>query len=183
MPLGLKRFHESRQTHFITFTCYRHLKHLASHALCAQAISSLEMTRAKFGLRVYAFVLMPDHVHLLVSEPGTSALAAAVQSFEISSSKSSSAERTLDGITSPLWQKRYHDRNVRDHGEFLEKMQYILRNPVRRGLCASPEEWRWSSFNHYAAGQHVGVEIESERTASGRNSGNVSAQQGVCVLL
>jgi putative transposase len=165
MPLGLKRYHQSQQTHFVTFTCYRRLQHLAAGELCRQTLVSLEQTRAKFGIRIYAFVFMPDHIHLLLSEPRSRTLAQAIQSFKISSSKASSKSRLFEGRTSPLWQKRYYDRNVCDHDEFVEKMRYIHRNPVKRGLCNEPEDSRWSSFNHYAGGADVGVEIESERTA------------------
>jgi putative transposase len=169
MPLGLNRYHQSRQTHFITFTCYQRMNLLASDTLCLQAIRSLETTRKKFNLRVYAFVLMPNHVHLLISEPKESTLAAAIQSFKISSSKSSSKLRTQHGETCPLWQKRYYDRNVTDHDEFVEKMRYIHRNPVKRHLCAKPEDWPWSSFRHYRFAEVGFVEIESEWTAARRN--------------
>jgi REP element-mobilizing transposase RayT len=49
-----------------------------------------------------------------------------------------------------FWQKRYYDRNVRDEREFVDKLRYIHRNPVKAGLCKLPEAWRWSSFRHYA---------------------------------
>jgi len=67
-----------------------------------------------------------------------------------------------------FWQKRYYDFNVREHEKFVEKLQYIHRNPVKRGLCAGPEDWEWSSFLHYATGIEGGVEIESEWTATKR---------------
>jgi hypothetical protein len=69
-----------------------------------------------------------------------------------------------------LRQKRYYDRNVRNYEEFAEKMGYIHRNPVKRGLCAKPEDWRWSSSRHYAMGEDCGVEIESEWTARKREA-------------
>jgi putative transposase len=73
----------------------------------------------------------------------------------------------------PFWQKRYYDRNIRDRTEFAEKLRYIHRTPVKRGLCANPEDWLWSSFRHYATGEDFSVEIESEWTARKR------AEQGV----
>ena len=50
----------------------------------------------------------------------------------------------------------------------MEKLRYIHRNPVRRGLVDKPEDWPWSSFRHYAAGVEGAVEIESEWTARRR---------------
>jgi hypothetical protein len=75
-----------------------------------------------------------------------------------------------------LWQKRGYDRNVRDAKEFIEKRRYIHRNPVRRGLCARPEDWKWSSFRHYLTGEDCGVEIESEWTARKREPPRVKVK-------
>jgi hypothetical protein len=48
--------------------------------------------------------------------------------------------------TRHFWQKRYYDFNVRDHRQFMEKLRYIHRNPVKRGLCERPEDWRGAAF-------------------------------------
>ncbi len=68
----------------------------------------------------------------------------------------------------PFWQTRYYDRYMRDYDEFSQKLRYIHRNLLKRGLCSSPEQWPWSSFRHYWNGVDVGVEIESEWTARAR---------------
>ena len=64
--------------------------------------------------------------------------------------------------------KRYYDFNVRNQRQFAEKLRYIHRNPVQRGLCERPEDWEWSSFLHYATGIDGCVEIESEWVARKR---------------
>jgi len=98
---------------------------------------------------------MPEHVHLLVSEPDVEMLSKSIQALKISVAR-------LAAPVSPFWQKRYYDHNVRDHESFVEKLDYIHGNPVKRGLCERPEDWRWSSFRHYASGEVGVVEIESE---------------------
>lgn len=153
-------------SHFITFTCYHRRQHLADIASRNLFIASWERTRALYGMRVYAFVAMPEHVHLLVSEPERGTIATAMQSLKISSAKRWSHARGIGQPSSPLWQKRYYDRNVRNHEEFVEKRRYIHRNPVKRGLADMAEDWRWSSFRHYSCGDNCGVEIESERTTT-----------------
>lgn len=168
MPLGLKRYQESRQSHFVTFTCYRRLRNLSDAAMRDLVVAVLEQTRRRFSLRVYGFVVMPEHVHFLVSEPERARLAIAIQSFKIATAKKSAACRELDGARSPLWQKRYYDRNIRSYPDFMEKLRYVHRNPVARGLVGRPEDWKWSSFRHYATGEDCGVEIESEWTARKR---------------
>jgi hypothetical protein len=67
-----------------------------------------------------------------------------------------------------FWQKRYYDFNIRNYPQFVEKLRYIHRNPVKAGLCERPEDWEWSSFRHYAIGCEGRVEIESEWTARKR---------------
>ena len=67
-----------------------------------------------------------------------------------------------------MWQRRYYDRNVCDHEEFVEKLRYLHRNPVARGLCTRPQEWPWSSFRHHLTAEWSVVEIESEWTAMRR---------------
>jgi len=105
---------------------------------------------------------MPEHVHLLVSEPKRADLAVAIKSL-----KQGVARRLIED-TEHFWQKRYYDFNVRTHDQFVEKLRYIHRNPVQRGLCECPEDWEWSSFRHYATGGEGRVEIESEWTARRR---------------
>jgi putative transposase len=67
-----------------------------------------------------------------------------------------------------FWQKRYYDRNVRDAREFIIKLRYLHRNPVKRGLVKDAKDWKWISFRHYAFREMGVVEIESEWTAIDR---------------
>jgi hypothetical protein len=99
------------------------------------------------------------------SEPQRSTLADAIKSLK------QGVSRRLIGEAEHFWLKRYYDFNVRDYDQFLEKLRYIHRNPVKRGLCGVPEGWEWSSFRHYATGLEGRVEIESEWTARKRERG------------
>jgi len=60
------------------------------------------------------------------------------------------------------------DFNIRNYPQFVEKLRYIHRNPVKAGLCERPEDWAWSSFRHYATGREGRVEIETDWTARKR---------------
>jgi len=113
-------------------------------------------------LRVYGYVVMPEHVHLLVNEPKRSSLDVALQALKTSVSKQS--------MQRPFWLPRYYDFNVFSEEKRIEKLKYMHRNPVARGLAQRPEEWRWSSFRHYLTGEIGVVEIESTWTA-GRREG------------
>jgi len=106
---------------------------------------------------------MPEHVHLLVNEPERSTLAQAIKSL-----KQGVARRLALRAEDSFWQARYYDFNVWSEKKFVEKLRYIHRNPVKRGLVARPADWRWSSFRHYAVGEMGVVEIESQWTARKR---------------
>jgi putative transposase len=160
MPQDLIRIQQSKQSHFVTFSCYGREARLTEESTCQAFLDSLERVRRRRGIRLYGYVLMPEHVHLLMSEPEHGLLCGALQALKIS------VARRAGGGT--MWQRRYYDRNVCDHEEFVEKLRYIHRNPVARGLCARPQEWPWSSFQHYLTAEMSVVEIESEWTAMRR---------------
>jgi putative transposase len=106
---------------------------------------------------------MPEHVHLLVSEPERKTLSIALQMLkQLVSRKLGNAD------DKPFWQRRYFDFNVRSHEKVVEKLNYMHQNPVRRGLVQRLEDWPWSSFLHHATGIERVVEIESRWTARKR---------------
>ena len=175
MPYGLKRFQRSGQSHFVTFTCYHRRRGFHSPAVYDLFVQVLEEMRCRFALCVYGYVVMPEHVHLLLSEPPRGLLADAMHYLKLSFAKRLVAQvwapvlgANLGHPSGVFWQKRYYDRNVRDEREFVEKLRYIHRNPVKAGLCELPEAWPWSSFRHYALREKGVVEIESEWTARDR---------------
>ena len=119
---------------------------------------------------------MPEHVHLLVTEPQRSNLSIAMQAlklgfvrslggFGIPGSRKIGETRGTPSFvldkTGPhhFWQARFYDFNVRTEEKRIEKLRYIHRNPVRRGLVDSPEKWRWSSFRWYLCKEEGPVKI------------------------
>jgi len=160
MPLGLERRQNTGQLHFITFSCYRRLPYLESSKSKDILEQVIERTRRSHKGTIYAYVLMPEHVHLLLSEPERHQLSSTIRVLKGESSK------LLKGTGVRFWQPRYYDFNVFTTPKLVEKIRYIHRNPVTRGLVTKPEDYRWSSFNHYATGEPSPIEIESQWTAS-----------------
>jgi putative transposase len=111
---------------------------------------------------------MPEHVHLLLSEPAEKPLSTAIHALKLSMAKRSTQR--------PFWQARYYDFNVFSERKHVEKLRYIHRNPVRRGLAAQPQDWAWSSFRHYATGERGIVEIESFWTAALREKAGAASE-------
>jgi len=164
MPSGLKRFQQARELHYITFTCYHRLPYLASPAARDLVEATLERVRRWYGFYINAYVVMPEHVHLLMSEPERGTVSVAVQMLKQIVSRKCHAQ----ALGKAFWQRRYYDFNVWSEKKFVEKIRYIHRNPVRRGLVEQPDQWRWSSFRQYAYGVDGPVEIESQWTARKR---------------
>ena len=162
MPWGLERFQQTGQSHFITFCCYHRRPLLTGDAAKKTFEIALERVRRRCALCVYGYVIMPEHVHLLLSEPKRGTLADALKSLK------QGISRRLIGDAEHFWQKRYYDFNIRNARQFVEKLRYIHRNPVKRGLCAHPEDWPWSSFRQYATGYEGRIEVECEWTTRRR---------------
>jgi putative transposase len=152
MTQGLKRYQYAGDLHFVTFSCYRLEPYLASSSARSLFEEVLERMRIRYRFRVVGYVTMPEHVHLLVSEPVIGPLAKSIHALKLSVSKLSRQH--------PFWQARYYDFNVISSRKHMEKLRYIHRNPVKRGLVERPEDWQWSSFRHYATGERGTVEIE-----------------------
>jgi len=154
------RYQQTGEVHFLTFSCYRRRPYLFTVAAMELFEDALERVRLRYFLAVAGYVVMPEHVHLLVNEPQRALLSRAVQALKLSVA--------MRGRERPFWQAHYYDFNISSHEKFVEKLRYIHRNPVSRGLVAKPEDWKWSSFRHYATGEIGTVEIESEWTAQRR---------------
>jgi putative transposase len=165
MPWGLTRYQETRNYHFVTFSCYHRAPLLGTSAARRTLELNLERVRQWYRLYVFGYVVMPEHVHLLVSEPERRKLSVAVQMLK---QNVGHELRQFAGRT-PFWQVRYYDFNVWTERKHVEKLRYMHQNPVERGLVEDPEDWEWSSFSHYLTGVAGVVEIESHWTSVRRN--------------
>jgi putative transposase len=163
MPWGLQRFQEARCLHFLTFSCSRRAPLLCTPRARDVFEETLEQCRYWYGFHIAGYVVMPEHVHLLITEPERTRLATALQML-----KQNVAQRFREPEGGAFWQPRYYDFNVWSEAKRIEKLRYIHRNPVTRGLVQNPEDWPWSSFRHYVSGTEGVVEVESQWTARKR---------------
>ena len=168
MPRGLYRFQQSGDLPFITFSCYHRAALLQTPQARRVFEETLEQVRRWYGLFIVGYVVMPEHVHLLLTEPECSSLAVALQML-----KQNVAHKVPHPPDTPFWQPRYYDFNVWSSEKRIEKLKYLHLNPVRRGLVEKPEDWEWSSYRHYSAGIDGIVEIESPTAAWRRRQSNL----------
>ena len=153
MPSGLKRFQREGDDHFVTFSCYCREPYLATAASKDIFLDSLELNRRRYNFEVLGYVVMPEHIHLLISEPldYEVPLSKALQSLKLSVSKRLSQR--------PFWHTRYYDFNVFTHNKRVEKLKYMHRNPVTRGLVEKPDDWPWLTYRHYKSDEPTPVQI------------------------
>ena len=163
MPWGLKRYYGSGDLHFITASCYRRQPLLAAARDRDLFVRVLEQVRERYQFVIVGYVVMPEHFHLLISEPEKSNPSVVIQALKLGVArrilaarkrrKKRSAEQEElwpSPVPQHFWQARFYDYNVWTRKKRVEKLRYIHRNPVRRGLVEKPEQWRWSSFRAYA---------------------------------
>jgi putative transposase len=112
---------------------------------------------------------MPEHIHLLISEPErgnpSCVMQAVKQGFarrvlKTLRRKKVAAQQELFVLGAEhVWQKRFYDFNVFTARKRIEKLRYMHQNPVKRGLVQEPEQWLWSSYRSYALGETGAVRI------------------------
>ncbi len=163
MRLKPVRYQNQRCLHFITFSCYRRMKLLDSVDARNAFERELERVRRWYGCYITGYVVMPEHVHLLISEPERSELSVVMQML-----KQITSRRLRPQDLPHLWQVRYYDFPVWSEKKTVEKLSYMHWNPVRRGLAPRREDWKWSSFVAWAEGAEGQVEIECPATARRR---------------
>jgi putative transposase len=153
MTSGLERYQEAGHLHFVTFSCYHRLAYLDTPSSRDLFEDALQTTHRRHCFQVIGYVVMPEHVHLLLSEPHQELLGEALKTLKLSVVRR--AQRN------PFWQRRYYDFNVFRQAKITEKLNYMHWNPMKRRLVDAPENWRWSSCYYYQTGNQGKLEIES----------------------
>ena len=177
MPKRLHRYYGAGYSHFITTSCYRRLPFLGSSRHRDLCLKCLEQTRRCYGFAIIGYVVMPDHVHLLLTEPQRANPSVVMQALKQSFARQllRRLRKRLDAHQSSLWrdpletghiwQPRFYDFVVFSEHKRAEKLRYMPFNPVKRGLVLEPEQWRWSSSRHYSNGQRGPVTVTEPLTA------------------
>ncbi|MBZ5683104.1 MAG: transposase [Acidobacteriia bacterium] len=158
--MGLHRTYGADHLHFITGSCYRRLPLLGSARDRDRFFSILEQTRQHYRFVVVGYVVMPEHIHLLLTEPEMGNPSTVMQVLKQRTARAllpktqrkDPRQRNLFGDEPrrrAFWQARFYDFNVWTTKKRVEKLRYMHRNPVKRGLVESPQQWRWSSYRFY----------------------------------
>jgi len=170
MPSGLHRTYGAHHLHFITGSCYRRLPFLGTARSRDRFLAILEQVRQRYRFVVVGYVAMPEHIHLLISEPEIGNPSKVMQVLKQRTAHALLPKRQRRNPNQgclfgdephprAFWQARFYDFNVWTTKKRVEKLRYVHRNPVKRGLVESPEQWRWSSYRFYALGDAGPVRV------------------------
>ncbi len=175
MSNRLHRYYGAGYLHFITTSCYQRRPLLGIRQNRDLFLEVMEQVRCRYHFVIVGYVVMPEHVHLLFGEPERDDPSVVMQAI-----KQGFARRLLRKLRTGamqdhlwaealeaghIWQRRFYDFVVFSEKRRIEKLRYMHRNPVRRGLVLEPEQWAWSSFRHYADGERGPVLMNEARKA------------------
>ena len=177
MPKGLRRRYGLCHLHFITCSCYRRLPLFDSVRAKNLFVKIPGEVRDRHGLALACYVVIPNHIHLLISEPAKGTPSTVMQVLKqrvsrrlrrkprkkVSSQQLRLPFPHLHDLLPQFWQPRFYDFNVWSQGKFVEKLHYMHMNPVKREIVTHTRDWPWSSFSFYAKKQSGRVRIDSLR--------------------
>jgi len=109
------------------------------------------------GHRLHAYIIMPDHIHLVVTPKEGKTISQLMHSFKLYTARQIG---DLLKMTGGIWQSSFYEHALRSSQDVENIMEYIHNNPVRANLISSPEQYRWSSYRACVLGEQVPIEID-----------------------
>ena len=169
----LRRYYGLGDLHFVTFSCYRRRPLLGTRRARDRFVKILDEVRSRHKFQLAGYVVMPEHVHLLMSEPEkvTPSKALQVLKQKVSRALRGKSRRLAPGQLSlafpgdedkatAFWQRRFYDFNVWSAKKAKERLEYMHANPVVRKLVSHPKDWPWSNWAYYAKGEQGILRID-----------------------
>lgn len=158
----LRHFDKLGTARFVTFSCYQRRPYLSEVRPKEFFIRQLDVARSKYGFKILGYVLMPEHVHLVLYPPDEMKMGVVIGEIKSRTARLYFAEysQNVADRKRALWQRRCYDHNCRTPETVREKIAYCHYNPVKRGLVAHPGEWEWSSYNWYQGNSKVPLKID-----------------------
>jgi putative transposase len=166
------------EAHYLTFSCFYRRPLLAGERSCRWFLDSLQRAREKHPFDLWGWVIMPEHVHLLLWPHEGVRISPLLASLKLPVAKRAIAyleendpsylDRLLDvqpngARAHRFWQRGGgYDRNIRTAQKAYEKLKYIHLNPIRRKLVTRVEDWPWSSARAWLSGKDEPIPIDRE---------------------
>jgi len=137
-------------------------------------LNQLDRIRNQYQFKLHGYVIMPEHVHMVLHPPDGMRLGRVIGELKSRSARLilqvfRERGRPIDRLTVTrggkvclaFWQARCYDHNCRTPETVKEKIIYCHKNPVTRGLVSGPGDWRWSSYNWYEGRNDVPLAMDA----------------------
>jgi putative transposase len=174
----VRTYNDPGHAHELTFSCFHRLRLFAKDRSRLWFVSAMELARQRYDFAVWAYAIMPEHIHIIVCprqdkyeiRQVRSALKIPVQRKALSYLREQAPEfldrlcdRQPNGeIHYRFWQRGGgYDRNVTNTETLLKMVDYIHENPIRRGLVERATDWIWSSARFYEGYSDVPIAMDS----------------------
>lgn len=173
-----KRFNIDGHGRFLTFSCFKNRPFFNSERACEWFIDALSVSKTKYAFDLWAYVIMPNHVHLLMFPKNGEDVPRILKFMKLKVTNTAIewlGKNNPDGQKLMIdmqpngrqhlrfWQRgEGYDRNIFSAEEAHEKIRYIHANPIRAGLADSENEWKWSSYLAWETDSAVPIAIDRE---------------------
>lgn len=175
--MSLKHFQIEGHIYYITTVIYNRLPIFTRPSFIIPLLDSLNFYRYQHHFKLLGYVVMPDHLHLIIWPDGPSSVSDIMRDYKTFTSKRLIRQAKVEGLTewltafqkageatqrsdNKVWQDSYWDMNVYTERFLRQKLNYIHRNPVRGGLVENPADYYFSSFRNYEFGEEWLIEID-----------------------
>ena len=172
----IKHYNTPNHAHELTFSCYHHQPYLSDEIMCEIFINELTNARTQFNFSIWAYVLMQNHVHLLIKPNNEEYSISKILQYIKGKSSTQYRHYLIQNFPDKyesmciikkarnmfkFWKKGPgFDRNLWSTQAIHNSIQYIEGNPVRKELCKNPEEYKWSSS--FARANKIGLIPDTE---------------------
>lgn len=165
--------------HYLTFVTYRRVPIFKSENICQFLIDTLKEIRKNHPIKLIGYVIMPDHIHLIVNPVDCDIEIVGKELKGVSANKILKWLKENEYFTSLeklkltntkkrnhsfcVWQKKIRSIDLWSHKFILQKLNYVHLNPIRAGLCDHPAKWKWSSYNAYLSRTDAEIPITPDK--------------------
>jgi putative transposase len=174
-----KRYRIEGSIFYITSNIYNRIKVFTRPSFIIPIIDSLNYYRFQYNCKLIGYVIMPAHIHLLIWPTVEKVVTDFMRDFKRFTSGRITRQAKVEGKVSwikkfeeagteteraeyKVWQDSFWEQTIYTEDFLRQKLNYIHLNPVRSGLCASAEDYPYSSYRNYYLGDNSLIEIDNE---------------------
>jgi len=144
---NMQRFFERNHVYFLTTKTEGGIPIFNTERNCKIILAAIEFFKLILDYKVYAFCIMPNHIHIVIHPYGQYNPAYIMRMLKGNFSRKYNKIYKRQGKT---WKRRYYDKVIRNDKMLIRVIEYIHNNPVRAKMVYSPDEYKYSSYNFYA---------------------------------